>query len=441
MKRLLIIRSSRQSFWGSCRVISPNLQNSYQLLASPECEIKFFDISDLFLKDDALKDGNYITDLAQTLRDYNPTEIIFTDHRPHPYEILIFLSMHYPLKDLPPLVFHLYGDFTFFAQSWALIGEKLKGHKIKLIVASESQYKLVKNFSNSEVNIETFIFPVDEKDYYYDHDERLETRRQFQIRDYEQVILYSGRISLQKNVDILISEYAEIFKNSVFPTKLWIVGAFDDHGANFQGVVNYEGFMYAKIHQLLESLPKEIASSIRLWGLQPKETLRKLKNAADMFMSLSLYHDEDFGMSPAEALSCGLPTLLTDWGGYSSFTSKRWFCNLIPVELTKYGHQLKVSKMQEFFEMFNLAFINQHDRTKWSQEFLKEFSIRSSSQKLKAILDKDYLEFQGFNWNLAYYSNVYWTLLHGRQLSIHLNPSSDNFYAQIYQHYISGKNI
>jgi hypothetical protein len=439
MKRLLIIKCSRESSWGSCQVISPNLHQAYWMLEAPEVTIQSFDIAVRFMNDDVINKTNYITDLANTIRSFKPTEIIFIDHLPKASEVLLFLSVLMPFSDLPPFVFHIYGDFTFFASNWMKLGEKLKGHPVKFVVASDAQKKLLESFSIDAACIETFLFPVNGADYYYDHRERIEEREALGIKDHEHIVLYSGRISLQKNVDVLISEYVEIFKSSIFPTKLWIVGAFDDIGAQFQGVMNYDGFMYSKISQLVDSLPREIAESIKFWGHQPKEKLRKLKNAADVFMSFSLYHDEDFGMSPAEALACGLPTLLTNWGGYSSFKSKRWFCFLLPVDITNYGHSLNTSKIHSFFEIYKLAYINHNDRTKWSKEFLEVYSIEAASKKLNIILDNKFNTFSGFNWNLEYFSNAFWSTKFGKELSRSLSPSRDNYYYQVYKNYISNK--
>ncbi len=439
MKRLLVIRSNKESSWGSCKVISPNLQECYRRLKGSTCDVRFFEIDKDFLREDALRDDIFIISLASEIKDFDPTELVFVDHVPHVVDLLNFLSIYIPIKDMPPFVFHVYGDFTFYSQSWSNISESLKGHSVKFIVASEAQEKMIKSFSNKDTCVERFLFPVDETEYYYDHDERVSTRQEAGVKDYEVVILYAGRISLQKNVEKLIKEYSEIFSTSTFPTKLWIVGAFDDFGAPFQGVLNHEGYMFSKIDQVINSLPENVAASIKFWGHQPKQVIRELNNASDMFMSLSLYHDEDFGMSPAEALACGVPTLLTDWGGYSSFVSKRWFCNLLPIKLTPFGHELMVSRVLDFYNLYSLSYINKIDRKRWSDEFLKEFSISAGTEKLKKIIEKDFEKFQGFNWSLEHFARVYWSVSHGKEINVHLTPSDDNIYFHVYKNYISGK--
>ena len=82
--------------------------------------------------------------------------------------------------------------------------------------------------------------------------------------------------------------------------------------------------------------------SIREYGLDDKvsylgnlskEELFELYNGSDCYISLSSHNDEDYGMSPAEALSTGLPCILSQWGGFISFA--QYFpaiVNLVEVE-------------------------------------------------------------------------------------------------------------
>lgn len=159
------------------------------------------------------------------------------------------------MDQLPPIVFHIYGDFTFYANEWRHLGIKLKNHPVKFIVASESQKRLMSFFSQSDTAIEKFLFPVNDKDYFFDSSERKKTREDFNVGDNEKVILYSGRVSQQKNVDILVQEFREICEMSENQVLLWIVGSFDDVGANFMGGRNFNGYYYSKIELILQAMP------------------------------------------------------------------------------------------------------------------------------------------------------------------------------------------
>lgn len=72
---------------------------------------------------------------------------------------------------------------------------------------------------------------------------------------------------------------------------------------------------FGKARGLFQELPTSIQKRIFFKGSVPHKDLNLFYNAADLFVSLSLHHDEDFGMSVAEAMATGLPCVLTDWGG------------------------------------------------------------------------------------------------------------------------------
>jgi glycosyltransferase involved in cell wall biosynthesis len=434
-KKLLVVTAKQISLWGSCKVISSNLQKAYANLDANDFEIKFVSI-DKYFESKALAEE--IEQLATTVLEYCPDEIVFSDHLPLPNSIIKHLLFFIKKNSLPVLVFHIYGDFTFCASEWFKLGEMLAGCRVRMIVASESQKKLVRYFLENSDCLDKYLFPVDSSQYYFNEEERQNFRRENNIRDHEQIILYTGRVSLQKNVDLLISNYVKMCKATPFPVKLWIVGSFDDLGAEFQGINTREGYMFSKIQKLLENLPEIVTSSIKFWGHQEKETLRKLYNASDMFMSLSLYHDEDFGMSPAEALSCGLPTLLTDWGGYSSFaSSNRWYAQLVDVDITEYGLEINAGQILKFFKEQGLSYINKNDRMRWSDAFSSAFSIEGSNGELVEIFKKPAKAFKGFNLHLSQFSAYYWGYRRGNELNLKLSPSSDSYYSNIYSNYIS----
>ncbi|MGZ3807168.1 MAG: glycosyltransferase, partial [Bacteriovorax sp.] len=158
---------------------------------------------------------------------------------------------------------------------------------------------------------------------------------------------------------------------------------------------------------------------------------------SDMFISLSLYHDEDYGMSPAEAMACGLPTLLTDWGGYSSFASTAWPCQLVPVKITEFGLQINTTSIQEFYKAQKESNINDADRERWSKEFLNVFSIKNSVLELEKILAAPFHPFSGFNWSLAPFTRIYGKTAKAKIIDANTCPSTKNFYFQVYKNYIS----
>ena len=441
--KLLIVKSAVESKWGSCKVISPNLHQLYLGLGK-QFRIEWFSLHEDLLKSELQTYDSSIDQLLQCILKSKPDRLVFVDHLPPPPKVLAYLSLLTNLKKLPPIVFHIYGDFTYFAREWSYLNEILIGHPVTFIVASTSQKKLVNTFLGQPTNESVFklCFPVNEKEYYFDNKERHKLRAEHGLPEDDRVILYSGRVSLQKNVDVLIKEFLKLKKPTAGHNHLWIVGAFDDVGADFIGYESYHGYMFSKIQSLLETATSAQRSRIKFWGQQGKNNLRKIKSAADLFASFSLYHDEDYGMSPAEALACGLPSILTDWGGYSSFVESekkadpRWDCQLVPVELSEYGSEIVVDAFHSYVSDFTP--LGSGERQANSRTFLSEFSISSNVKILENILKAAPVGFSGFHWLLEQHAtalNLNWSKT---KFNKFLSPKKDGYYHDIYQNYISG---
>lgn len=435
--KLLIVRSSQKSSWGSCKVISPNLQKTYEQLPEREFQIEWFDIPADYKELELNSSLNSIHELAQKIKQEKPDQLVFIDHLPNPAEILTRLNQVLDLKKLPPVTVHIYGDFTYFSKDWLELSTHMTDHPMRFITASASQQKLLGYFCEEPTAIQSFCFPVNTDEYFYDHIAREEIRRAHKIEDNDIVILYSGRVSLQKNVDLLLQEYLELLKNDDVKIHLWIAGGFDDLGAPFMGLKTSEGYLYSKLQTILKSHPEHFVRNVKILGNLNKTELRRIQSAADLFVSFSLYHDEDFGMSPAEAMACGMPALLTDWGGYSSFASSSWRCKLAPVKITEYGLEIKSSALKEFYELYKQSYVGSADRERWANEFARVFSIKNNVEKLQSIYKTAVSSFAGFNWKLAPFAQIYSKQHRSTSIDPSTCPSSKNFYAQVYRNYLS----
>jgi len=432
-KKLLVIKAKEESFWTSCKTISKNLIATYVSLG--DREVSFYDLPQDFIKQDALFNTDYIENLYKKIEVEKPSAIVFVDHVPHAGKILKALMSFMKAEKMPPLVFHVYGDFTYFSREWGWFAENYRLHPVKFIAASHAQENLLKFFLNNSSGLYRHLFPLSPKDFYFSAKEREKWRQDNKISNEEIVILYSGRVSLQKNIDILLRKFVEMhdFYNRDFT--LMIAGAIDDIGAPFMGVRGYEGYMFSKIQHELKQIPTNIRNKIHFLGNLNQDELRKVNNASDVFWSFSLYHDEDFGMSPAEALATGLPCLLTAWGGYLSFANNTdWACQLVPVNLNEFGHKLDFSNLYSITWDFGGEKYKK-ERSRRADGFMQSFSIEGSKNRLKEILDEDYKMFEGFAWPLGHLSLAQ-DQLQLRGSSEQLIPSSENFYGLIYKNYI-----
>ncbi len=290
MKKIAAIYNKRGSTWLSCQKITANILKVYQELAR-DYQIDYFDINQEI-----------------NLDGFN--KLIFIDHTPHPWDKTLQLLQQNQIKSDAELIYYIYGDFSLNLRKWYELICKLDNYKIKLVVASNAQKKLLKKLIHA--NITVIPFPVDTKEFHHVPNPLA-----------AQTFLYTGRISFQKNIHQCIKLFYQSYQEGILDNdfKFIIAGNYDSIGRPFLGQNELEGEYY---HYLNYKLREEVSSAffnkhISFVGLKNGKELYSLYNQAAYFISLSHFNDEDFGMSVAESLSCGLPCLLSNWGGHASF--------------------------------------------------------------------------------------------------------------------------
>lgn len=124
------------------------------------------------------------------------------------------------------------------------------------------------------------------------------------------LLLYAGRINIQKNIHTLLKMFREIVNRSK-ECRLCIVG--DEDRADFPefGVSNkgYGGY----IRKLIEEY--KIGDKVIMIEKLDDEDLIPLYSTADILINCTINHDENFGQSQTEAMACGTPVVCSKWGG------------------------------------------------------------------------------------------------------------------------------
>lgn len=438
--KLLIIRTNEELIWHSCKSISSNLQNAY-LSMNEDVEIEWFDIPfDQFIHANP-EPVKHIDHLARKIREFKPDRLIFIDHLPLPSSILSRLMAFLSARELPSILIHVYGDFTYFAKEWCSFFKNAQEMKFVFVTASLAQKKLVDYFLSDSATVVTAAFPVSDKTL-FSSEKRQIFRTRHHLKENDTVVLYAGRVHLQKNVDLLIKEFAKFLTNS--PKKnifLYIAGPFDDSGAPIFGINTFDGHLYLKLTQLIQTLPSAVSANIKFLGHLNHEEFHQALSGSDLFASFSLFHDEDFGMAPAEALVSGIPSVLTDWGGYSSFLPKNqeWSCTLLPVAINELGHKINT---QKFHLVLQDVITNGHDEAKrslYGEVFHTQFSPANVANQIKDILVMEGQSFGENYWRLLHFSQLVAFQESNQSLNSNFLPSKNGYYAEVYSHYISGK--
>ncbi|NCN26094.1 glycosyltransferase, partial [bacterium] len=327
---VLLLGSKSTSSWGSCQKISANLKASYVHAAESEPQ-GFFEILLLDPKE-FFKPSQISSDLFSEMVERGTRKVVFVDHSPHPKNFIFALKeQREELYNNLEFVFHVYGDFTLLAKDWYELF--LDGSiKATFICSSMKQKKMVESFlfdSDSEANVLVIPFPVCSKDHFFDMDLRQSMRARLGLAKDSFVVLYSGRLSLQKNILFIIEEFSKFFESCSVPPTLLLAGDVDDLVSPMcEGRLPLGAHFYLLRRAWLKC-PEPVRKNILFLGNVPNSEINGIYCASDLLFSPSLYHDEDYGMSVAESLMTGLPCLITDWGGYSSFHQLKLNTDLI----------------------------------------------------------------------------------------------------------------
>jgi glycosyltransferase involved in cell wall biosynthesis len=121
--------------------------------------------------------------------------------------------------------------------------------------------------------------------------------------NFEFLILYVGRISSQKGLDLLLEAFPEVLREHP-DTLLAIIGLCD------------QPQFWRKIRPYL----KNVKSHVKFFGSISQDLLAKYYKTADLLVFPSRY--ESFGMVPLEASACGTPVVSTFAGAVEDVTKK-----------------------------------------------------------------------------------------------------------------------
>lgn len=335
--KIAVIKKQDSSFWRSCQSITENLVKSYKTFSKSSGHQ--LEVLNFRTGANALESH----DLAKLAIEKGFETIVWLDHYTHPNTFIkSYIGHRAELKNktkLPHFVFHLFGDFILQAPMWLEVEKDLAQLSspvpFSFICASHKQAQLVTSLlkENSSYEVAVVPFPVDEDIFSFREEARLRLRQEMKLAEDELALLYTGRLSHQKNIIELIYGLSQYQKTFNAKTKLFLSGPMDDLGVPYLGKEALDGTFYFHWEEALnehQHLLKE--GRINYLGNLSHSELSDLYSASDLFVSLSCHNDEDYGMSPAEALCCGLPSVLSDWGGYASFKN---YCpdsvHLVPV--------------------------------------------------------------------------------------------------------------
>lgn len=425
--KISLVSLAEISPWQSCRSITQGLRLAYRRMG------KTFEIREHLVSGHSSEKS--IRDRAREISDGKPDLIAFLDTWPFYGALLFELSRIYERKPRPTLRFHTYGDFTLKAGQWLSWEGKLRQFPVEWVCASEAQKGLVETLTGpGEGRVWVCPFPVPVENFAPSPAQRLRWRKILGIGPKEICLLYTGRFSLQKNVAAACKAFSFTSRDFQRRAQFFFVGDPDDINMPFAGPIVTRGRFYENWREEISALPQALRSRIHLLPGMPNLALAGLYNAADAFCSLSLVHDEDFGMAPAEAAACGLPLILTEWGGYQGFRNMKLDGSWIPVTLRDGSPEFCLSRVTAALESVTRR--SQAARLSQARKVSDLLSVPAIGGILRAHTSRlNPCPFHGFSpmmRNLSSYFDP-----HSKALIYPLEPGKGSTYEAIYQNYIS----
>lgn len=423
MRKIACVFSFSESTWVSCQKIVFNLHRAYEKL--PGVELKNFNYGN-----DTT--GPDIENISALLEDYSPDEIVILDHKPHP--LRLFKSLEWLKEKKPRITFHVFGDFTLYYRDWNSLSKLLTGLPVGFIVASERQKRLIDLFLPDGQGSKVCPFPVRADEFFYSPEERKLQRKAWGVSDDELVFVFTGRISRQKRTHLLLNAVDEVLRKTGAKARLYVYGSADHVGDNFLNVWENENEYFRRIHRQWKALPDSSRQRIRLMGPVPNSELRAVYAGADYLLNLSVHNDEDYGMSVAEAQMCGLPAILTDWGGLASFEvpGMPGATRFIPVRIGERSKLISRAVLLKTLEEV-LSPSPRPDRKKLEAEARKRFSVEAASAILKKIRAEAPPVFQEFS---EFHQDIALRMEHSRPVYLTRTQAVHPIYRKLYSSYV-----
>jgi glycosyltransferase involved in cell wall biosynthesis len=242
-------------------------------------------------------------------------------------------------------------------------------------------------------NIKSSLIPFGiDTSVFYPRLNKSELRDKYNIPQDAFIMLYCGRINLQKNVHLLISLLRDLekkYKNLY----LMIIGSYDDF------------YIPEFSYKDAPDVKKEFNDLICRFDLMSKviifenqsnpENYAELINTADIGINLTTLISENFGYTPVEMQACGLPVIGADWGGLKDTIKDGYSGYKIQTILSRYGPRVNLEQAKNRIEKL----INDKSCLESMKENARKnseinYSLDSFSGNIQNIISETYERFK-----------------------------------------------
>lgn len=357
MKIAIFSRGRRAYSLESVNAITENIISSY--LCLPGCQVE------LFRFDPFVRCPAFLTELKR----FSPDVVVFVPVRGELFSVMKQLKW---LSHRPKVVLHMDAISITDAGfgTWIRSLSLLSRFEFKMIALSKAHGRLLKSFFPSlKRSIHVFRPFVDPNAFFFDGRLRFLLRRSLGVGSSDRIIISASRRISSKNAKQLVEVVSVLGKRRV---KLFFIGSID------------------------ANLRKISSSNIKFINKVSHAEMNFFYNIADAYISASSYFAEDFGMGAAEAMHCGLPLILTKWGGHLDFMPET---EVYSIDIA--GANAKVSVDNQSLHDVLLAFsklsYKEKNRDVYARRQALKYSIARVQGRIRKILLRPFSKIDAFS--------------------------------------------
>lgn len=199
-----------------------------------------------------------------------------------------------------------------------MCGWSFRNSTMNIVTSERQAYQIKKNLGDAGPNLGVFVPKMSQDIFCLPTDEEvIKAKDQFKVVQDCFHIVYAGRFISNKGIIQLVRAL------NLQPTpkiRLTLIGDFEDDFLIYQSNTTHTTFRNYFDRELLQ---RNQNIEIVIMKSLPHESLRELFWSADCFAYPSFHEDENFGITPREAMLCGLPFVVTDFSGLGQLANAK----------------------------------------------------------------------------------------------------------------------
>ena len=190
----------------------------------------------------------------------------------------------------------------------------------------------------------------------------------------EKIVLYAGRLSLQKGLDALMASASQVVAKK---TGVRFIMAGGDQTMSAAQITRETQEMYPQYATLW--------NNFKFLGKVPRDYITKLYQVADIAVVPSIY--EPFGYAAIEAMAAGVPVVATNVGGLAEIIAHGQTGLLVPVHPSPQGlYKVDAEKLSEaLMRLLNDETLAKRMAKAGQQHVLREFSLQRMIQSTTQV--------------------------------------------------------